>query len=244
MNANSKTWLVLVLVAAWLGACAAQPASTPTPTTPANIIQVDITSATRLTAEAVNACDAVLPDIEVRIFERFPSQSAGDLLIRLGAPEDAGFLAQIASEGLSVVLHPDNPASSLTLEQIQALFSGQVTDWSQLGGEDVPVKVWVPLAADEARQAFDSQVLAEAPVVPDARLAPDPAAMLEAVGKDPGAVGYLPDAWLSDQLQSIPLDIRLPVLVAARETPEGPAGELVACLQGPVGKLALLEFYP
>jgi hypothetical protein len=244
MNVKHKAWLALALVAVLLVACAAQPESTATPTTSAETIQVDITPSARFTAEAVTACDAVLPNIEVRIFERFPSQADGDLLIRLGAPEDAGVLAQITDEEISAVLHPDNTAAPLTLNELAALFSGQVTNWSQLGGADAAVNVWALLPADETRQTFDDQMMAGLPIVPDAGLAPDPAAMWEAVSNDPDAIGYLPDAWLDSQLIPIPLGIHLPVLAAADQTMEGPAAELVACLQGPVSQLTLSEHYP
>ena len=244
MSAKRKAWQTLALVAVLLAACAAEPESTPTPTTPADTIQVDITPSARFAVEAVTACDAVLPDIDVRIFDRFPSQTDGDLLIRLGAPEDAEFLAQIANEVISAILHPDNPATSLTPDELAALFSGQVTNWSQVGGTDAVVNVWALLPADETRQTFDEQIMTGLPIVPDAGLAPDPAAMQEAVSADLNAIGYLPDAWLDNQLAPIPLAIQLPVLAAASQTPEGPVAELVACLQGPVGQLALSEYYP
>lgn len=239
--------LAMLLV---LSACSPAQQETPPTPEPARVtIQVDITPAAHPAAAALNACAEAFPNLDVQVRERYASQSNAELLIRLGAPEgslepEAGFLAQIATEELRVVLNSENPAASLTNAEIFSLFSGQTTDWRQLDGDDAPVGVWVPLSADETRQAFESQIMAGLPVVSDAGLAPDPTAMLEAVSADPYAIGYLPSAWETGDLQTIQLGIRLPVLVQADEAPTGPAADLVACMQGAIGQLALLSLYP
>lgn len=249
---------LLLLVLLLLSACSSTAQETPTPAPTTVTIQVDVTPAAHPAAAALNACAEAFPNIDVQIRERYASQSDAGLLIRLGAPEgspepEAGFLAQIATEELRVVLNPDNPASSLTNADIFALFSGQITDWGQLvqatpsdqqDDAETPVDVWVPLTADESRLAFESQIMAGLPVVSDAGLAPDPTAMLEAISADPYAIGYLPSAWEAGDLQTIQLGIRLPVLVQADAAPTGPTADLVACMQGAIGQLALLSLYP
>ena len=238
---------VLLLI---LAACTAAPQETPTaPSANLPTIHVDITPAAQPATAALDACMEVLTGFDLEVRERYASQSDGDLLIRLGNPEgspqpEAGFLAQIATEDIRVVLHPDNLISSLTRPELFSLFSGKVTDWNQLGGKAAPVYVWVPLAADETRQAFEAEIMESLPVVSDARLAPDPAAMIEAVSADPNTIGYLPAAWEIGDLQSTLLGIRMPVLVQADASPTGPAADLVACMQGAIGQLALLSIYP
>jgi hypothetical protein len=239
-------FLLLLLI---LAACSEAPQETPTPTVNLPTIRVDITPAAQPAAAALNACAEVMSTFDLEVRERFASVSDGDLLIRLGAPEDspqpeAGFLAQIATEDIRVVLNPNNPISSLTRPELLDLFSGKTTDWRQLDGKAAPVYVWVPLAAEETRKAFESEVMESLPVVPDARLAPDPAAMLEAISADPNTIGYLPAAWETGDLQTTLLGIHMPVLVQADATPTGPAADLVACMQGAIGQLALLDLYP
>lgn len=249
---------LLLLMLLLLNACSSPAQETPTPAPTAVTIQVDITPAAHPAAAALNACAEAFPNLDVQIRERYASQSDAELLIRLGAPEgspepEAGFLAQIATEELRVVLNPDNPATSLTNDDIFALFSGQVTDWGQLdrpissdqpADQNAPVDVWVPLTADETRLAFENQIMAGLPVVSNAGLAPAPTSMLEAISADPYAIGYLPSAWEVDDLQAIQLGIRLPVLIQADAAPSGPTADLVACMQGAIGQLALLSLYP
>lgn len=45
----------------------------------------------------------------------------------------------IARDAIAVIVHPDNPIDTLTLEQVSAIYSGQVENWSELGGEDRPI---------------------------------------------------------------------------------------------------------
>lgn len=46
---------------------------------------------------------------------------------------------QVASDGLSVVVHPSNPVSELTIAQISAIYTNQITNWQEVGGNDAPI---------------------------------------------------------------------------------------------------------
>ncbi|MGQ9546421.1 MAG: PstS family phosphate ABC transporter substrate-binding protein [Dehalococcoidia bacterium] len=48
---------------------------------------------------------------------------------------------QLASDGLSVVVHPSNPVSELTIAQLSAIYTNQITNWREVGGNDAPIVV-------------------------------------------------------------------------------------------------------
>ena len=56
--------------------------------------------------------------------------------------------AVIGLQGIVVAVHPANPTMSLTLPQLRDVFSGRVTDWSELGGARGPVRVYVSQGRD------------------------------------------------------------------------------------------------
>jgi len=243
MNRFSCTVCVFLAAALLLVGCTPTDVAPPTPTP--SIVVVHLTPAARTVATALNACDTALPEVQVQIEERFASQADADILIRLGVPESPpDFLAQIAVDELAVVLHPENPAASLTTAEIRSLFSGQVTDWEDYNGTAGRVEVWVPLSVDETRLAFDHHLMQGVSIVSDAGLAPDPEIMQQIITANPSAIGYLPVSWQAPDLQTILLGIQLPVLVAAEQAPQGQAAELVACLQGEIGQQALNAVYP
>ena len=45
----------------------------------------------------------------------------------------------VATDALSVVVHPDNPVSELTIAQLSAIYTGQITNWKEVGGNDAPI---------------------------------------------------------------------------------------------------------
>ena len=45
----------------------------------------------------------------------------------------------VARDAIAVIVHPQNPVDQLTLQQISDIYSGEITNWSQLGGEDRPI---------------------------------------------------------------------------------------------------------
>jgi phosphate transport system substrate-binding protein len=45
----------------------------------------------------------------------------------------------IARDAIAVIVHPDNPVNELTLQQISDIYSGKITNWQEVGGEDRPI---------------------------------------------------------------------------------------------------------
>jgi phosphate transport system substrate-binding protein len=46
---------------------------------------------------------------------------------------------QMATDALSVTVHPSNPVSEMTITQLSAIFTNQVTNWQDVGGDDAPI---------------------------------------------------------------------------------------------------------
>ncbi|WP_067522324.1 phosphate ABC transporter substrate-binding/OmpA family protein [Endozoicomonas ascidiicola] len=59
----------------------------------------------------------------------------------------------IGIDGLAIIVHPDNPVSALSVDQVARLFSGSISNWKQLGGRDLAV---TPLARDEQSGTWDT----------------------------------------------------------------------------------------
>lgn len=233
-----KKVLILTLV---LTACGTQVTTITPPPEPIVVVLSPDVAPLRL---AVSTCAAQNSDSPIRIEESYAGQVDADLLIRLGEPDSLPpFIAQIAEEELLLVVHPANLSASLTLDEVADIFSGRMRRWSEIGGADREIKVWVLLKADETRRAIQQEVLQGGLVTPNAFLSPHPSAMLEAVSGDPDAIGYLPKAWSTGEVSTISLGIKMPVLVVADEEPKGAARQLVACLQGELGKSILEPFY-
>lgn len=72
--------------------------------------------------------------------------------------EEAGRGAQaqtVALDGIAVIVHPSNPVRGLSMAELAELFTGAVTNWEQLGGEDRPVAVYGREAGSGTRISFE-----------------------------------------------------------------------------------------
>jgi phosphate transport system substrate-binding protein len=78
------------------------------------------------------------------------------------APAERGTVAlePLGVVGTGVAVNPDNPVKGLTLAQVRQAFSGEITNWSQVGGPDLPMKVFVRDTTAATRQSFDDFVFA------------------------------------------------------------------------------------
>lgn len=59
--------------------------------------------------------------------------------------KDKGFDPQefiLARDGLSVIVHPSNPVTTLTMEQLGKIYKGDITNWKDVGGEDGPIMLY------------------------------------------------------------------------------------------------------
>jgi phosphate transport system substrate-binding protein len=65
----------------------------------------------------------------------------------------------LALDGIAVVVNPSNPVSQLTIPQLNAIYSGQITNWRQLGGEDTPIELFERDTHSGTRDMFNEKVM-------------------------------------------------------------------------------------
>lgn len=248
---------LLLLTIALLGACSGEVTGTPPPTP--ILVNVTLPEELEPAAEALRICDQSEPEIALRV-DLFPSPEipSGDLTLWLGTPpepftrqESGSFAALLGWEEIVAVVHGDNPLTTLSREAIAQLFEGKVNNWQELGGEDLEVSVWVFPEGNPAREAFDGAFLGGKDPTPSAWLAFTPQGMVNAIASDPGAIGYLPRAWIEYtqaevavvQVNPRPETLFLPVVALMMDASDENLRRIIRCLQNGEGKHALAEWY-
>jgi len=96
---------------------------------------------------------------------------------------------QFAIDGLAVIVHPSNPVTNLTIEQIAAIYTGEVTNWNQVGGNNAPIAVIGRDAASGSRDAFDSIIGIVDNTAHDEEHASG-GSVITSVAGNPNAIGY------------------------------------------------------
>ena len=90
-----------------------------------------------------------------------------------------------------VIVHPSNPVENLSLDDVRQIYKGEVSHWRQLGGANEPViPVAQPPEAD-VTEFFGEEALGGQPMVARARMAVNDSAVVAAVARERGAVGYI-----------------------------------------------------
>ena len=97
----------------------------------------------------------------------------------------------LAMDGVAVIVHRDNPLATLTRDQVAALFSGVVADWTQVKGRGGRINVYTRDDKSGTFDTFKSLVLGSTALVAGARRFEDSKALVEAVAADPAGIGFV-----------------------------------------------------
>ncbi|BDY06973.1 phosphate ABC transporter substrate-binding protein [Ferrimonas sp. YFM] len=95
-----------------------------------------------------------------------------------------------AIDGVAVIVHPDNPVSDLSFEQVADIYAGKIRNWKLVGGEDRPINLFTRDEASGTRSVFVKKLLHKGPVATTANVVPSNGGMKAAISRDPGAIGY------------------------------------------------------
>ena len=111
----------------------------------------------------------------------------------------------LAYDGIAIIVHPDNPVSDLTIQQIAQLYTGEITNWKDVGGNDAEVVLIGREAASGTRDGFESitgtkekcQYRQELTSTGD---------VITAVSQNPDAIGYASLASIKDSVKALNVD--------------------------------------
>jgi phosphate transport system substrate-binding protein len=102
----------------------------------------------------------------------------------------------VAGDAIAVVVNPSNPVDGLTLQQISAIYTGLITNWSQLGGEDRPIVLLSRESNSGTYVYFLENVIrlgekkSELLFSPDTLLMPSSEGISAEIRQNPNAIGY------------------------------------------------------
>ena len=102
----------------------------------------------------------------------------------------------VARDAIAVVVHPSNPVDGLTIPQLSDIFSGKITNWQEVGGEDRPIVLLSRESNSGTHVFFLEQVVRQGRTddktlfSPDTLLMPSSEGISAEVRRNPNAIGY------------------------------------------------------
>jgi len=140
------------------------------------------------------------------------------------------FEIKVALDGLAVVVNPKNPLSKLTIDQLAQIFTGKITNWKELGGEDEKVVILSREVNSGTHVYFKEHVLrkndpnSKEEFAPSALMLSSSQAIADEVAGNPAAIGYYGMGYISPKQK--------PVMVAKDEKSEYEAPTIENVING------------
>lgn len=102
----------------------------------------------------------------------------------------------VAIDALAVIVHPDNPVSQLTIDQLADIFTGRITNWRELGGNDTPIVLLSRETNSGTHVYFLEEIVRKGDkenkdiFAPQTLLMPSSVGITSELHRNPNAIGY------------------------------------------------------
>lgn len=166
--------------------------------------------------------------------------------------------APIAQDGIAIVTHPENRVDNLSLDQLRRIYQGQITNWQELGGDNLPIQLFSHSDGTGFRSSFENQVMGQRRITRNARVVVSDASMIDFIATTPGAIGYASQASVDPRVKLITLDhhrpdqdailsnqypLRAIVFIMGKHPPQAAYREFIAWIQSPAGQAVVSRNY-
>lgn len=112
---------------------------------------------------------------------------------------------ELAYDGLAVIVHPSNPVTRLTREELEGIFTGKIKNWRELGGPDLKIVPYARETSSGTYEIFKEKVLRHRNYMSGIMSLPATGAIVQSIGQTRGGIGYVGLAYLHPGLQAVAL---------------------------------------
>ncbi len=141
-----------------------------------------------------------------------------------------------AVDGVGAVVNPKNKSTQLSSQQLRDIFSGKITSWKEVGGDDQKINLYDRDAASGTRAVFWKKALKKIEVSKHANIVVSNGAMKTSIASDPYGIGYVSVGHIDSMVTPVTLDGVTPTLETVKNGTFGVARGLYSLTKGePVG---------
>lgn len=115
----------------------------------------------------------------------------------------------IAYDGIAIIVNPENPVEDMSVEQIAQIYTGEIDNWQEVGGEDSPIVCIGREAASGTRDGFES-VTGTADKCKYAQELTSTGDVIQTVASNPNAIGYASLASVGNSVKTVSVNGVIP----------------------------------
>ncbi|MBN2222190.1 MAG: phosphate ABC transporter substrate-binding protein, partial [Vallitaleaceae bacterium] len=112
----------------------------------------------------------------------------------------------LAFDGIAVVVHPSNEVADLSVEQVKAIFKGEITNWSEVGGKDAAISVVSREDGSGTRGAFEEIVGFEGELSGSALVKDGNGNVQATVASDEDSIGYVSFTYIDETIKAVKVE--------------------------------------
>lgn len=109
----------------------------------------------------------------------------------------------VAYDCIVPVVHTSNPLKNITVDQLKALYKGEIRNWKEIGGSDKPVVIISRDTSSGTYEVWEEKVMKKERVFPGALLQASNGAIVQAVSKNPNAIGYIGLGYMDNSVKML-----------------------------------------
>lgn len=109
----------------------------------------------------------------------------------------------IAYDALAVIINPSNKVSQLTREQIEGIYTGKITNWKQVGGDDLKIVAYSRESSSGTYEFFKEHLMANKNYGSTVLNMPATGAIVQSISQTKGAIGYVGLAYLETTTKAV-----------------------------------------
>ena len=109
----------------------------------------------------------------------------------------------VAHDAIIPVVHPKNKVSNLSIDQLSQIYQGKITNWKEVGGEDLKIVVISRDSSSGTFESWDHFVMKKAKVTPRAQMLASNGAIVTAIAKNRYVIGYLGIGYVNKSVKGV-----------------------------------------
>ncbi|MBU1570146.1 MAG: phosphate ABC transporter substrate-binding protein [Proteobacteria bacterium] len=109
----------------------------------------------------------------------------------------------VAFDCIVPIVHTSNPLKNITLDQLKAMYQGEIRNWKEIGGADKPIVVISRDTSSGTYEVWEEKVMKKERVFPRALLQASNGAIVQAVSKNPNAIGYIGLGYMDNSVKML-----------------------------------------